>query len=130
MNPHVSLAHYTYAFPAVPPIIVGCCMAVLTVVVVFRERSSRVSLAFGALAFSTALWLMSFGGIYGARDLDTALWWAKIEHIGVVFIPSTLFYFTLQILRRADRFRLLARVSLSASVIFLAGLFFTRSFIP
>jgi hypothetical protein len=37
-----------------------------------KRAEIRVSVAFAALTFIAALWLPSFGGIYGAQDLGTA----------------------------------------------------------
>src|SRR5690242_6195588 len=108
------LNQYGYAFPAVPPVIVGSCMIVLAISILIREKASRVSLAFSGVIVSAAFWLLSFGGIYNARDVATAIFWAKIENLGVAFIPCALFYFTLNITRRWETLHQPARVCLGA----------------
>jgi len=123
------LANYHYAFPAWPPFIVGSCTLLLGIFVVLRERISRVSLAFLWLTVAGSVWLMSVAAIYSANSKALALLWARIEHVGVVFIPSALLYFTLLVVRRLERYRTLAHFSLAVSGAFALTVLFTNNFI-
>jgi len=71
-----------------PPLIVGFLMFVLGVVTLIRERVSRVSSSFFMVTLSIFVWLGSYAWLYSASNEQVAVLWAKIEHIGVAFIPS------------------------------------------
>ncbi len=124
-----SLLNYSYSFASWPPVIVGFCMLCLGIGVLIREKASQVSVAFGCLIFCAAAWLLSFGGIYSAVDSGLALRWAEVEHTGVVFIPSCLLYFTLIIVKRIERFHVLARVCFAVSFVFALALWCSRTFL-
>jgi len=56
--------------------------------------------------------------MYSSISPGLALQWARIEHIGVAFIPSTLFYFTLILVKRHLRFSALIRLNFLISTVF------------
>jgi diguanylate cyclase (GGDEF)-like protein/PAS domain S-box-containing protein len=120
------LAYYSYSCSAWPPVIVGAVIAILGFSVLIREKISEVSLSFACLTFSMALWLVSSGGIYSARLPEVAFWWARVAHVGLVFVPSALLYFTVDVLRGSNRLRFLARVSLVSSTFFALMLYSNR----
>ena len=123
------LAYYHYAFPAWPPVIVGTAILALGAAVVIREKGSQVGVAFGALALSAAVWLLSFGGIYSAIDPDKALAWARLEQVGVSFIPTALLMFTLVLTKQSNRWPWLPRAAIAASCLFSWGALYTGSFV-
>ena len=84
---------YTFSFYALPVVVAGALNAAQGVATVRRERASIVSVTFCAMTLSTAVWLLSFGAIYSARDSSTALDWVRVEHIGLVCIPTTVLLF-------------------------------------
>jgi hypothetical protein len=43
------------------------------------------------------------------------LWWVKVEHLGVVFIPTAVLIFTLAIVQRVQQFRVVLWGSLAVS---------------
>jgi len=110
--------HYFYAFAAWPPFIVGTSILVLVTVVLFRQRFSQISRAFAWAGLSVAVWLLGEGAVYSSAHPSVALQWARLEHIGVAFIPSTLFAFTLILVKRHLRYRFLARSVFVVSVLF------------
>src|ERR1051325_1785311 len=97
--------HTAPPYAAWPPTLVGACTAALGLTVLIRERGRRVSRAFFFLTGSAALWLLSFNRIYACTDVAGALLWARFETIAVVLIPIALFYFTLIVVKQADRLR-------------------------
>ena len=104
-------------------------MAVIGLMVLYKERASKVSVAFLALIMTGTLWQLSVGAMYSARLERLALFWAQIEHVGVAFIPSTLFYFTLIVLRRLERYRGLSRAGFILSGCFAITVFADNAFI-
>lgn len=114
----LDLAHYRYAFPAWPPFIVGFSIFILSLAILVREQFSQISTAFTMLVWSTAFWLFGCGLMFSSIQPADALRWAGIEHIGVAFIPSTLFYFTLILVKRYHRFKALTRATFAVSAVF------------
>jgi len=129
MESLVNWSNYSYAYAAWPPVIVGTCIAVLALAVLVREKASQVSVAFGWLIFCAAVWLFSFGGIYCAQNASLAYRWAQVEHTGVVFIPSGLFYFSLIIVKRLPQYRWAAWGCLAASCAFALAVWGTHLFV-
>ena len=113
-----SLAQYRYAFPAWPPFIVGFSIFALSLAVTVRERFSQISNAFSFLCWSAVVWLVGCGLMYSSIYPDMAFRWARVDHVGVAFIPSTLFYFTLILVKRHLRHSGLIRTAFAASAIF------------
>ncbi len=115
-----------YAFA---PLFVGFLMLVLGLVTIIRDRASRVSLSFLLLTFSIFVWLGSLPWLYSASNEHIALFWAKIEHFGVAFIPSFFFIFTLDIIQRYKKYKFFGWATLFLSAGFCAGFAFSPYFL-
>lgn len=122
-------ANYLATAHAVGPWVVGILIAGLGIAVLARERASKVSSAFCLLTMSVAIWLLSVGGVYSALRESVALWWVKAEHLGVAFIPSTLFLLALILVQRLHQFRFFAWGSLILSSLFYFAVIFTDQFV-
>jgi two-component system sensor histidine kinase/response regulator len=114
---------------AIAPLIVGFLMLVLGLVTFIRDRASKVSSSFFLVTLSIFVWLGSLPWLYSASSDNVALFWAKIEHIGVAFIPSFFFIFTLDIIQRYKKYRYFGWATLILSGGFCAGFVFTPYFI-
>ena len=114
---------------AIAPLIVGFLMLILGLVTLIRDRASKVSSSFFLVTLSIFVWLGSLPWLYSASSEHIALFWAKVEHIGVAFIPSFFFIFTLDIIQRYKKYRYFGWATLIISGGFCAGLFFTPDFI-
>src|SRR5207247_7305113 len=90
-------ANYAVTPHSAGPWVVAILIAILGIVALVRERGSKVSLAFCALTMSVALWLLAAGALYSTLDEPLALWWAKVEHLGVVVIASLVLPLTVRI---------------------------------
>ena len=122
-------SNYAVSLHAAGPWLVGLLIVTLGIVALLRERGSKVSLAFCALTMSVALWLLSAGVLYFTLNEPVALWWAKVEHLGVVVIPSLVFLFTLAIVQRVHEFRAMAWGSLALSGLFYCSILASDRFI-
>src|SRR3989442_15990689 len=122
-------SNYAVSPHSIGPWVVGSLIAILGLVALVRERGSKVSLAFCGLTMSVALWLFSAGVLYSTLDEPLALWWAKVEHLGVVVIPSLVLLFTLAIVQRVHEFRAMAWGSLALSGLFYCGILASDRFI-
>jgi PAS domain S-box-containing protein len=114
---------------AIAPFIVGFLMLVLGLVTFIRDRASKVSSSFFLVTLSIFVWLGSLPWLYSAPNEHVALFWAKIGHFGVAFIPSFFFIFTLDIIQRYKKYRYFGWATLILSGGFCAGFVFTPYFI-
>ena len=116
-------------FYAIAPFIVGFLMLVLGSVTLLRDRGSRVSSSFFLVTLSIFVWLGSLPWLYSASNEHVALFWAKIEHFGVAFIPSFFFIFTLDIIQRYKKYRYFGWATLFLSGGFCGGFVFSSHFL-
>jgi PAS domain S-box-containing protein len=122
-------SNYAVSPHSAGPWVVGILIAILGIVALVRERGSKVSLAFCGLTMSVAIWLLSAGVLYSTLDEPLALRWAKVEHLGVVVIPSLVLLFTLAIVQRVHEFRAFAWGSLGLSGLFFCSILASDHFI-
>ncbi|PYM05973.1 MAG: hypothetical protein DMD82_09710 [Candidatus Rokuibacteriota bacterium] len=122
-------ANYAVTPHSAGPWVVAILIAILGIAALVRERGSKVSLAFCALTMSVAIWLLSAGALYSTLDEPLALWWAKVEHLGVVVIPSLVLLFTLAIVQRVHELRAIAWGSLALSGLFYSSILASDRFI-
>ena len=123
------LSNYAWNLYGFPPAVVGVGIAFLGLAVLLREQGSPVSMAFFGMSLEGAVWLLGNAGIYFSREPSVALQWARIENIGVVFIPSTVFLFTLAVIGRLHAFRALTLAAWGVSNLFCFGVLFTPWFV-
>ncbi|UCE40778.1 MAG: response regulator [Candidatus Aminicenantes bacterium] len=114
---------------AIAPLIVGFLMLVLGTVTIIRDRASKVSSSFFLVTLSIFMWLGSLPWLYSASNEHVALFWAKIEHFGVAFIPSFFFIFTLDIVQRYKKYKYFGWATLVLSGGFCAGFVFSPHFL-
>lgn len=122
-------SRYAMTADAWPALLVGLLTALLGGAVILRERGSRVSWTFGLMTSMVALWLLAIGISYTALDAQLAMRWIKLEHLGVVFIPTTVLLFIATVVRRASDCRWVLMLSSLLSVVFYATILFGEGFI-
>jgi PAS domain S-box-containing protein len=114
---------------ALAPLLVGFLMFILGTVTIFRDRASKVSSSFYLVTLSIFMWLGSLPWLYSASNEHVALFWAKIEHFGVAFIPSFFFIFTLDIVQRYKKYKYFGWATLFLSAGFCVGFVFSPHFL-
>jgi len=129
MTQVLDLANYSLSPYAVPVLLVASLIAALGFVVLVGERGSAVSISFWLLTVSAAIWLGGFCVVYLATDEAVAVWWLKAAHLGVVFIPTLVYLFTLAIVQRIRQHLALVLASAALSMLFYAGILTTAWFI-
>ncbi len=110
---------YHFSWYMVPPLAAAVFLAFLALAVLIRERLSPVSLTFSLLVMSGVIWLTSYAGIFSSRDESTAILWIYIENCGVVLIPTFLLLFSLVVVQKLYRYRILIWMSYAVSYFFL-----------
>lgn len=114
---------------ATAPLLVGILMLILGIVTLIKDRASRVSSSFFLVTLSIFIWLGSLPWLYTADNEQAAVLWAKIEHVGVAFIPSFFFIFTLDIIQRYKKYKYYGLATILLSGGFCAGFVFDPDFI-
>ncbi|MBI4432675.1 MAG: PAS domain S-box protein [Candidatus Omnitrophica bacterium] len=120
---------YQFNPTAIAPLIAGLLIGLLGLLVLIREKRSVVSVAFFLLTSSAMLWLLSYLGIYCAVRAETAYQWGKIQNLGVVFIPSFLYFFSLALVKKFRRSLHFAVGSLAVSAVFFCVVLFSDAFV-
>ena len=123
------LRNYNFTFYCLPPFLVGLMVFVVGIAVFLRERGTRVSLAFFLVTMSTTIWLLSTVALYAAPNDIAALWWAKLEHVGVIFIPPFIYMLAFAMVHQYSRTRASLLASIIISGFFVVGMLSTNSFI-
>ncbi len=90
---------------AAPVFITAVAAFFLGVLVLVRERFSSTGTAFFLMTLPASIWLLAFTGMYLSNSKETAFFWAKAAYLGIPFIPSTIYYFTVRVLRIHDAFK-------------------------
>ena len=114
---------------AIPVLVAGIAIACLGFFVLFRERGSGVGASFLFLCLSVGLFLVSFGFNYSSTDASVSLFWIRISHLGVVFIPSSALLLTLVLFDLYHRYSLFIAASIGLSFLFCLGIFLSDQFI-
>src|ERR1700720_4761888 len=109
-------ASYAWNVFALPLLVTAAAMFLLGVMVMGRERGSREAWQFAFLAATICIWLSCFSLMYLAKDLRVSLAWAKSAYLGITFIPTAIYQFTV-IVTRSPRWRL-AWASWAVSALF------------
>lgn len=110
---------YHFSWYMVPPLAAAVFLAFLALAVLIRERLSPVSLTFSLLVMSGVIWLTAYAGIFSSRAESTAMLWIYIENCGVVLIPTFLLLFSLVVVQKLYRYRILIWVGFAVSYFFL-----------
>ena len=118
------LAASSYSWnPYVLPILIAASATLLLGIwVVQRERFSSVSFLFCVLTLTLSIWLFAFSVMYCSHLSSVALWWAKAAYLGVPFIPSAIYHFTVAVLGLSVPYRRSVWLSWLLSVFFAAAI--------
>jgi diguanylate cyclase (GGDEF)-like protein/PAS domain S-box-containing protein len=120
---------YQFSLFASPVLLVGAALAVLGFFVVVHERRSRIGMIFFLFAGTVSLYLIGMGINYSARDAQVALFWIKIAHIGLLFIPSTALFLAVTRLQLTRQHRYLTAGVFVLSFLLVFSLFRDNSLI-
>lgn len=101
----VDPAQYRLSLYAIPTLATMATIFSLGLVVLVGERRSLVSLLFFLMTLTVSVWLLGISWVYCATTEPLAVWWAKVEHVGVHLIPAAVYHFTAASLRITARCR-------------------------
>ncbi len=117
---------YQISLFAFPVLLVGTALAVLGFYVAVHERRSRIGMFYFLFSMTVSLYLIGMGINYSARDAQVAMFWIKIAHIGLLFIPSTALFLTVTRLQLTHRHRYLTTSVFVLSFLLVLSIFRTN----
>lgn len=99
----VDPANYILILYALPTFISSTALAALDLLVLLRERASRESVLYCLMTLTVTVWLFAFSWMYCAEEKAVALWWAWAAYLGIPFVCSAVYHFTVSVLRLYER---------------------------
>src|SRR5919106_1124022 len=116
-------ANYRASLFALPTLLTASTLLALGMMILIRERHSRVSVAFFIMTATAAIWLFGYSFMYCASTASVAAAWSGTAHFGIMFIPATVYYFTVASLQLYDRYKRRVWLVWQVSALFLITLF-------
>ena len=83
---------------AIPPLVTSILILAYGIFVLRQNIKSSVNITFSLMTFATFLWLFCISMTYLSPDEKLALFWDKNAYLGVIFIPVTIYHFTVTFL--------------------------------
>jgi len=90
---------YVFNPYAIPNLLVTICLLVMGFFVFLQNKKSRVNLSYLRLCLACSLWLFGLAMCYLSKSGDIALIWGKIEYMGVVFVSTSVYVYSVAYLK-------------------------------
>jgi len=76
----------------------GITTFILGILVYLKKRKNKINITFGLYSWSISWWILTqIGNVYGP-SLETSWFWARVEQMGVIFIPTFFVHFVIALL--------------------------------
>lgn len=98
---------------SIPPLIVSIFTISVGILVLIRGKK----LIYALTTFSVFIWLLGYAIVYSTQDYEKALFFVKILYIGIIFIPTFSYHFTIIFLNLKNHKKII-RFNYFLSVIF------------
>jgi hypothetical protein len=95
----VQIFDYNFTVFALAVFLTSWIILAVGIITLIREKASRESVFFFLVTLSVFLWLFFNSFMYVSPNEETAIWWDKLACLGLPFIPTALFQFTIFALR-------------------------------
>ena len=116
---------FIFNIHALPPLLTAIAILVLGLVVVIREKGSRVSLLYFSYTLAASGWMFSAAFALFLTSEEWIYHWMKIANAGVTMIPAALYHFTVVVLDNERQHRRLVALAWVASFFFMVVTLFT-----
>jgi PAS domain S-box-containing protein len=113
-------SNYAFSVYAVPTLVTMMAILLLGLFELSRDRVSLVSVSFFVVTLAVSIWLLAFSWVYLSTKADVALWWAKAAYLGIPFIASATYQFTVSVLKIYRQHRALVWLGWILAVVFAA----------
>ncbi len=96
-----------YAFNplAIQTLVVALAMLYLGIYALIRGQGSPVAVVFFVITLCMGIWIFAFSWMYASLDYRLAMWWAKVGHVGIAFIPAAVHHFSALMLKNHEKAR-------------------------
>ncbi|MFQ5454668.1 MAG: ATP-binding protein [Nitrospirota bacterium] len=111
-----------------PPLTTSILFFLYGVYLCSKNIKSSVNNTFTLFLMSLAIWLSGYSVIYSTSNYNDAIFWGKYLYIGVIFIPTTFYHFTVELLKIKEQKKIVVIAYLISSI-FLIFLFSTDWFV-
>lgn len=121
--------NYSFSLYSIPTFVTAAAILSLGVLILLGERHSPVSISFFLMTAAVGIWLFGYSWAYCVQHESLADAWVRISHLGVTFIPASVYHFTVGTLRIYSAHKRLVWLSWATSAAFLATVVWTDLFI-
>jgi len=83
---------------ALPPLITAAIILLIGLFVLSRDKKSNINIVFSLFCLSMVIWLSGYSLMYLSSDPISALRFARIGFVGIIFLPILSFHFTIAFL--------------------------------
>jgi PAS domain S-box-containing protein len=115
-----SSSNFSFNIHAVPPLVTAFFVLLLGLLVVVREKGTRVSLLYLSYTLAVCAWLFPVSLALFMKSEESAYAWMKFANAGVTMIPAALYHFTVVVLGLEKGKRRHVRLGWVISSLFLA----------
>lgn len=116
------LSHTDFVFNlhALPPLLTAFGILLLGIIVIIREKASRESLLYLSYTLAASAWMFCVSVALFTPSEERAYRWMTFGNASVTVIPAALYHFTVVVMQRDNRHRLLVRIAWAISAFFFA----------
>ncbi|MCM8781244.1 MAG: ATP-binding protein [Candidatus Omnitrophica bacterium] len=115
---------YRFNLFSIPFLLSGIYLLGLGTLIALKQKTSKVKLICSLTYFSCSIWQLGYFMLNVTLNKPTSLFWAKFAYTGVVFIATTFYHFTVELLN-LKRERIFVFLSYLISSFFLIIVLFT-----
>ena len=83
---------------AIPPLLTGLILTIIGLLVFLKNKTSKLNIIFSLFSLSMVIWLFGYTNMYLSKEPSTALKWARIGFLGIIFIPVFAYHFIITFL--------------------------------
>ena len=91
--------------PFALPVLTVALLSLFVSIKVLIQEEFKVSIGFFLLGTSFVIWFTSHFFLYSTIDERVALWWGRAAYVGIPFISSAFYHFTVSILDAQAQYR-------------------------
>ena len=95
--------NYGSIISILPNIVVSILILSLGAIVFFRNTKSDLNCSFFLMALSIVLWIFFHAICYITKDPSIALFWAKFSYLGVCFVSTNIYAFSVAYLNLSQQ---------------------------
>ncbi len=88
-----------FSIYSILPLLTSISLFLFGLFVLSRNVKSSINNTFAFLCFSTSLWSFGYSLMYASITDQQAIFWARIGYLGVIYIPISLYHFTVTFLK-------------------------------